>query len=88
MKGQLYNDSWTNIGVRWIKPNFEDPNLTAATLGGLELYVNLEMVGRSVMPEYTEAGSTQFLPWSQDRNQASFQPFLTEHSHTYNKNHN
>ena len=75
MKGQLHNDSWTNIGVRWRKPDFEEAH-TLDELGGLELYVNLERIGLSVMPEYTEAGSTQFLPWSQDRNQVIFKGFF------------
>ena len=54
--GQLYNDSWTNIGIRWQQPNYTDPSTPQEKKGGLEMYVNLQKVGHSLMPEYTDAG--------------------------------
>ncbi|CAM6054613.1 unnamed protein product, partial [Sphagnum tenellum] len=34
--GQLMNDSWSNIGVRW-EPNIDDPTLDIDDRGGLEV---------------------------------------------------
>jgi hypothetical protein len=60
--GQLYNDSWTNIGIRWSKPDLSDKTTPVLQLGGLELYINQERVGQVLLPEYTEAGLATFEP--------------------------
>eukprot|EP00095_Tigriopus_kingsejongensis_P004561 maker-scaffold462_size163801-snap-gene-0.37 protein:Tk04561 transcript:maker-scaffold462_size163801-snap-gene-0.37-mRNA-1 annotation:"PREDICTED: uncharacterized protein LOC100378641" len=60
--GQLHNDTWHNIGVRFNKPDISDRSIPIHKLGGLELFVNLERVGHSLMPEFTEAGSSSFSP--------------------------
>lgn len=60
--GQLHNDTWHNIGIRFKKPDLTDTKTPMTKLGGLELFVNLERVGHSLLPEFTEAGSSSFSP--------------------------
>lgn len=45
MTGQLINETWSNIGVRW-EPN----NQASDDVGGLELFVNAKKVGHSIFP--------------------------------------
>ena len=55
------NNSWTNIALRWEQPKFSDQNSYEATkkeynddvtkMGGLQLLINLEMIGHSLLPE-------------------------------------
>lgn len=58
--GQIFNATWNNIGIRFKQPNLTDHATPIEKLGGLELYVNLERVGHVLLPEFTEAGTTQF----------------------------
>ena len=44
--GIIMNRTWVNIGITWMKPNFEDASLPVEKLGGLEMYINQEKVGR------------------------------------------
>ena len=44
-----------NIGITWSKPNFEDASLPVEKLGGLEMYINHEKVGSTLLPEFTDA---------------------------------
>lgn len=46
VRGQLVNETWSNIGIRWA--SFDS---SASSRGGLELYVNAEKVGHSMKPE-------------------------------------
>lgn len=57
--GQLYNNTWSNIGIRWKFPDYSD-NVPNHKRYGLELYVNIEKVGQSILPEYTDAGAPKF----------------------------
>lgn len=42
--GQIYLSAWANIGIRWISTNTSNTN---ANLGGIELYINGDLVGVS-----------------------------------------
>lgn len=46
--GQLRNETWSNIGVRWEANDIYDIDWNDP--GGLELYVNSEKVGHAVFP--------------------------------------
>ena len=51
VRGPVYNKTWQSIGIRWIKPNLDETvTLFPEERGGLEMYVNLEKVGQSLMP--------------------------------------
>jgi len=51
VRGQLTNKTWQSIGIRWDWPNLDETvTLLPEERGGLELYVNLEKVGQSVLP--------------------------------------
>jgi len=51
VRGPLTNKTWQSIGVRWGWPNLDETvTLDPAERGGLEMYVNLEKVGQSVLP--------------------------------------
>ena len=51
VRGQLVNESWVNIGVLWEKPNLDESiTVLPEVRGGLELFVNLEKVGQTVLP--------------------------------------
>lgn len=41
VRGQLVNQTWSNIGITW-EPYRDDPTLPYGNRGGLELYVNAE----------------------------------------------
>lgn len=68
VSGQLYNNTWTQIGVRWMLPYLDNPLLAAEgnegreKMGGLEMYINLEKVGHTIVPDSTARGSTQWTP--------------------------
>ena len=49
VKGQLENETWSNIGVRW-EPHNLSAGLAHEDRGGLELYVNSEKVGHAILP--------------------------------------
>jgi len=46
VRGQLMNQTWSNIGIRW-----GPYDSTKTDKGGLELYVNAEKVGHAIKPE-------------------------------------
>ena len=52
--GIIMNRTWVNIGITWNKPNLEDSNLPVDKLGGLEMYINQEKVGSTLLPEFTD----------------------------------
>jgi len=62
------NNSWTNIAVRWEKLKFTDQASYEAAkknydddisrLGGLQLFLNLEMIGHSLLPEEKDCTCT------------------------------
>ena len=47
--GQLMNETWSNIGVRW-EPNNVNATTDIEEWGGLEMYVNAEKVGHAIQP--------------------------------------
>jgi hypothetical protein len=49
VRGQLLNQTWSNIGIRW-EPYRDDPALSYGDRGGLELYVNAEKIGHAIKP--------------------------------------
>eukprot|EP00090_Calanus_glacialis_P035198 TRINITY_DN60141_c0_g1_i1.p1 TRINITY_DN60141_c0_g1~~TRINITY_DN60141_c0_g1_i1.p1 ORF type:complete len:923 (-),score=185.92 TRINITY_DN60141_c0_g1_i1:73-2841(-) len=62
------NNSWTNIAIRWEKLKFTDQasyeaskleyNNDISLLGGLQLFLNLEMIGHSLLPEEKDCTCT------------------------------
>ena len=64
VSGQLYNNTWTQIGVRFSLPNLGKPEMAKEgtsgleKMGGLEMYINLEKVGHTIVPDSTARGST------------------------------
>ncbi len=63
--GLIFNDTWTNIGITWKKANLSDLSLPPEKLGGLNVYVNREKVGHTLLPEFTKAGTQTFVPVKQ-----------------------
>jgi len=67
VSGQLYNNTWTQVGIRWVVPDITKPKNAETEegrekMGGLEMFVNLEKVGHSILPESTDRGSTTWKP--------------------------
>lgn len=66
--GQLMNNTWVEIGIRFKMPDLRDPKLASKgeagleKMGGLEMFINLEKVGQTILPESTERGSTMWIP--------------------------
>ena len=60
--GIIRNETWVNIGVTWNKPNLTDTDTPLDKLGGLEMYIDQEKVGSTLLPEFTDAGSPTFTP--------------------------
>merc|ERR1719245_569720 len=51
VRGPVYNKTWQSVGIRWVKPNLDETvTLFPEERGGLEMYVNLEKVGQSLLP--------------------------------------
>ena len=58
------NNSWTNIALRWEPLLFQDQdtfnqlmadnNNDISKLGGLQLFLNLELVAQSLLPEVSQ----------------------------------
>ena len=65
VSGQLYNNSWTEIGLRFIPPNLANPllaNTDNEDMGGLEMFINGIKVGQTILSDATARGSTTWLP--------------------------
>ena len=43
-------NSWGNLAIRWKKPNLESPLADPSELGGLQLFLNLNLAGQAVLP--------------------------------------
>ena len=51
VRGPVTNKTWQSIGLRWVEPNLDETvTLFPEERGGLEMYVNLEKVGQSLLP--------------------------------------
>ena len=51
VRGPVTNKTWQSIGLRWVQPNLDETvTLFPEERGGLEMYVNLEKVGQSLLP--------------------------------------
>jgi len=51
VRGQLLNETWTSIGIRWEMPNLDETlALPPEERGGLEMHINLEKVGQALLP--------------------------------------
>ncbi len=61
--GLFYNNSWANVGIRWRDVDENDPlaQTNPVKLGGLELFVNADLVAQTVLPEYTDVGSRTYV---------------------------
>lgn len=57
--GQVYDQEWTNIGIRWKKPDLFDLDTPISKLGGLEMFINTVSVGTTLMPEKEDKEGTQ-----------------------------
>ena len=67
VSGQLYNNTWTQVGLRFVIPNLSNPKMAETeegreNMGGLEMFINLQKVGHSILPESTSRGSTIWIP--------------------------
>ena len=63
--GQLFESKWTSIALRWKKPDLTDTKTPIARLGGLEMFVDGELVGRTLIAvTENKRGSTKFTPHS------------------------
>ena len=63
--GQLFDSKWNSIALRWKKPDLTDTKTPIARLGGLEMFVNGELVGRTLIAvTENKGGSTKFTPHS------------------------
>ena len=71
--GQLYNNTWVNIGIRWTLPDLSKPSLAETPegrekMGGLEMFIGgvgdggVTVVGQTILPELTDKGSTVWEP--------------------------
>ena len=51
VRGPVYNKTWQSVGIRWVQPNLDETvTLFPEERGGLDMFVNLEKVGQSLMP--------------------------------------
>lgn len=67
--GQLFDKRWASIALRWKKPNLDDLGTPVSQLGGLEMFINGERVGRTLLAQTKDKdGTTQFkmLPFKID----------------------
>lgn len=66
VRGQLTNETWTNYGIVWSPPDLDETKILPPTQrGGLEMYVNLQKVGHSVLPvSRPKDGNGAVVPWT------------------------
>ena len=68
VSGQLYNNTWTQIGLRFMFPDMSNPKWADMgeagfeKMGGLEMWINAEKVGHAILPQSTDRGSTRWTP--------------------------
>jgi len=68
VSGQLYNNTWTQIGLRFSFPDMSNPKWADMgepgfeKMGGLEMWINAEKVGHAILPQSTDRGSTMWKP--------------------------
>merc|ERR1719245_778489 len=71
--GQLYNNTWVEVGIRWTLPELTKPKwaLTAEgreKMGGLEMFIGgvgdggVQVVGQSILYESTDRGASMWDP--------------------------
>ena len=71
VSGQLYNNTWVQIGLRWTLPDLSKPQLATSAegrekMGGLEMFIGgagdggVHMVGQTILPDSTDRGSTKW----------------------------
>lgn len=66
--GQLYNNTWSQIGIRFKFPDMSNPKWASMDepgfekMGGLEMWINAEKVGHSILAASTDRGSTMWTP--------------------------
>ena len=71
--GQLYNNTWVEVGVRWTLPELTKPKWAETAqgrekMGGLEMFVGgvgdggVKMVGQSILYESTDRGASMWDP--------------------------
>ena len=64
VRGQLINETWTSYGIIWSMPDLDETKTMHPTSrGGLQMFVNKEKVGHSVLPiDRPAAGTWDELP--------------------------
>ena len=66
--GQLYNNTWTQVGLRFKFPDMSNPKWASMDeagfekMGGLEMWINAEKVGHVILAHSTDRGSTVWTP--------------------------
>ena len=59
VRGQLINETWTSYGIIWSMPDLDETKTMHPTSrGGLQMFVNKEKVGHSVLPIERPAAGT------------------------------
>ncbi len=56
--GQLTSHKWVNIGLKWKMPDLTDEDTPVHNLGGLEMFINGELVGRTLIAQTENRGGT------------------------------
>ena len=80
MTGQIFENTWTGIALRWKEPDLSDEITPLNNLGGLVMFVDKEMVGRTLLAQTEEkGGTTQFkvLPLSKFKIDGKEPPVIT-----------
>lgn len=66
VSGQLYNNTWTQIGLRFKEPDMSNPKWADMgeagyeKMAGLEMWINAEKVGHVILAHSTDRGSTKW----------------------------
>ncbi len=59
--GQIFSDDWMSVGIRFKEPDITNEDIPISKMGGLEMYVNQDLVGRMLLPVINQKdGTTTF----------------------------
>ena len=51
IEGQIYDDKWMSVALRWKNPDLDDQKTPVSKLGGLEMWINGNLTATRLFPE-------------------------------------
>lgn len=51
IEGQIYDDKWMSVALRWKNPDLDDQKTPVSRLGGLEMWINGNLTATRLFPE-------------------------------------